>query len=102
MISYIGSKECNTCLNAYTVYKTLHCNFATIHHIRIKIRHTLININFNSQSFNLYSNCMYVTCYYVLYKHELRFIVMIHTSDLYVFSLWFLPDDGPEGAETCT
>ena len=70
----------------------------------MKSERTLVHNNFSYPRSNHYSYCLYLTYYYILYTHELHFLVKINTAVLYtLFSfVLFLPDDGPERAETCT
>ena len=50
---------------------------------------TFANNNFNFPCFNEYSYCVYLTCCYVLCIHELYFLMMLHTSVLYIFPFVF-------------
>ena len=45
---------------------------------------TLVNNNFTYPRSNQYLYCIYLTCYYILYIHELHFLVKIHTAVLYI------------------
>lgn len=42
-----------------------------------------------------------LTWYLLLFMYKLRFLVTIQTKVLYISCLCFLPEDGPERAETC-
>jgi hypothetical protein len=49
-----------------------------------------------------YSYCLQLTCSYSLYIHKPLFLVMVHPSVLNISSTSFIPENGPEGVETCS